>query len=136
MQVGIFIILFYKKNMVLSLTIMTAAIINVVLNYICIGRFGAVAACYTTVASYFLVLVLTGMVADRCQKNVYSKKYFAVFLGWIVLIYGVDWLAQNLSWLRYTLFSVLLILMLWYMSRYNEEFKLVFKAKKQKQKNK
>ena len=53
------ITLFYKKNMILSMCVCVCAIINIILNAVLIPRAGAVAACYTTVVSYFLLFILT-----------------------------------------------------------------------------
>ena len=55
------------------------AIINIILNAVLIQRAGAVAACYTTVVSYFLLFILTGIVSGKCMKHIYSKKVFFMF---------------------------------------------------------
>ena len=60
------ITLFYKKNMILSMCVCVCAIINIILNAVLIPRAGAVAACYTTVVSYFLLFILTGIVSGKC----------------------------------------------------------------------
>ena len=70
------ITLFYKKNMILSMCVCVCAIINIILNAVLIPRAGAVAACYTTVVSYFLLFILTGIVSGKCMKHIYSKKVF------------------------------------------------------------
>ena len=77
------ITLFYKKNMILSMCVCVCAIINIILNAVLIPRAGAVAACYTTVVSYFLLFILTGIVSGKCMKHIYSKKVFLCFILWI-----------------------------------------------------
>ena len=50
---------FYNKSHVLSLITTLSAVINIVTNIIFIPLYGLVAACYTTVLSYFIMTVLT-----------------------------------------------------------------------------
>ena len=124
------IVLFYKKNMKLSLSVLIAAITNVALNYIYIPKFGAIAACYTTVFSYFMVFVLTGVIARRCRKNIYSQKYFAIFLGWIAFIIAIDYFTKNTPVIYYGLYSISLLVLLYYAIRHREDLKIVFKSSK------
>ena len=124
------IILFYKKNMILSLSVLVAAITNVALNAICIPKFGAIAACYTTVFSFFMIFVLTGMVSDRCKKNIYSKKYFAIFLGWIILIALIDFSTRHFAFAYYCLYSFSLIGLIIYTIKHKKDLKNIFKQTK------
>lgn len=121
------IILFYKKNLILSLSVLVAAITNVVLNSICIPIFGAIAACYTTVFSFFLIFILTGIVADRCKKNIYSKKYFAIFLGWIALIALIDYSTHHFAFVYYGLYSISLLALLFYAISHRKDLKAILK---------
>ena len=75
------ITLFYKKNMILSMCVCVCAIINIILNAVLIPRAGAVAACYTTVVSYFLLFILTGIVSGKCMKHIQKKFFYVLFYG-------------------------------------------------------
>lgn len=51
-------IYYYKKTLIVSISTVFAAILNVILNYICIPKFGYIAAAYTTTISYFVLFLL------------------------------------------------------------------------------
>ena len=73
------IILFYKKNIMLSILVLISAIINIGLNAVLIPWYGAVAACYTTVISYFILFIMTLIMAEKISGKIYSKAYFIIF---------------------------------------------------------
>lgn len=50
--------LFYKKTFIIALNSIAAAVINVFLNWLFIGKYGYLAAAYTTVAGYFILMIL------------------------------------------------------------------------------
>lgn len=50
--------LYHKKTGIIAVNSIIAAVINVLLNYIFIRKFGYLAAAYTTVAGYFVLMVL------------------------------------------------------------------------------
>lgn len=51
---------YHKKTGLVAMGTIAAMIVNVVLNYICILKFGYQAAAYTTAVSYFFLLILQG----------------------------------------------------------------------------
>ena len=57
-----------KKTTYIMAGTMAAAVVNVVLNYIFIRRFGFIAAAYTTLASYVLYVVLHYIISRRLMK--------------------------------------------------------------------
>lgn len=80
------IIMYYKKNAVLSGCVVIAAVLNVVLNALLIPRYGAVAACYTTVLSYLILFILTMIVSELLASGVYSKRMFFFFVLWMCVL--------------------------------------------------
>jgi O-antigen/teichoic acid export membrane protein len=50
--------IFYKKTVLIAVNSCIAAAVNIVLNYIFIRRFGYIAAAYTTLAGYFILMIL------------------------------------------------------------------------------
>lgn len=74
-----------KKTKSLSLMSVLAMLLNLLLNYIFIPRYGAMAAAYTTMCSYLLLFVLHWLNVNRINKNVFSlKDYFLPSLLMVV----------------------------------------------------
>ena len=64
-----------EKTSFLAISTSIAALVNLLLNYICINSFGAIGAAYATFFSYFLMFV---MVSIYTQKH-YSMPWFFIF---------------------------------------------------------
>lgn len=79
---------FYKKTNIIAIATFVAAGLNLLLNIIFIPRFGAIAAAYTTLISYFVSFVLHSMNAHKLNANVAPYKLLlpAVF---VVAISGI-----------------------------------------------
>lgn len=66
---------YFEKTKFIMAGTMAAAILNIVLNYIFIKKFGYIAAAYTTLATYFLYFIFHCFLAKKIfSENVYSKK--------------------------------------------------------------
>lgn len=103
--------IYYEQNQYAAFASVVAAIVNVILNYVCIPTFGYLAAGYTTMVSYMLMAVLHYLFLKRIirqheeLKEVYDfgfimwmsfalvligivllKLYEAVLLRWILII--------------------------------------------------
>lgn len=63
------ILIFYKKTKVIMLASGAASVVNLVLNYIFIPRFGYQAAAYTTLVAYIIMALIEAVVATRYYKN-------------------------------------------------------------------
>ena len=105
---------FYKKNMIISICVLVCELINIILNAVLIPRAGAVAACYTTVVSYFLLFILTGIVSGKCMKHIYSKKVFLCFILWISGVSVLSYTVYETMWIRYIVYGSLLMIILIY----------------------
>lgn len=101
---------YYKKTTYVAAGTMVTMVINVILNYVCIIRFGYMAAAYTTAASYFILLVMQGclekMVAGRrvipLKKSVaISAVYLAVNIVTMEL-FAFQWYVRYLVILAVT----------------------------------
>jgi len=77
-----------KKTTYIMAGTMAAAVVNVVLNYIFILRFGFIAAAYTTLVSYLFYVALHCFISRRLMK------FFVLPLKWML---GVSLLAGGLS---------------------------------------
>lgn len=60
---------YYAKTKYIALGTGGAAVINIVLNVLCIQRFGYIAAAYTTLATYLLYFVFHYVIAVRVHKD-------------------------------------------------------------------
>ncbi len=84
---------YYEKNNLVVIASVCASVLNIILNYIFIPRYGYVAAGYTTLASY-IVLVLMHYIIQNIAKNtegvreqIYSGKKF-MFISFLIIVIG------------------------------------------------
>ena len=95
-----------KKTTYVSIGTVVAAIINVLLNYLCIPRFGYIAAAYTTLVSYFMLLMMHHFISRKVlgvhiykDKLIYamltitvltgiilSNLYYHIFIRYIIIV--------------------------------------------------
>lgn len=97
---------YYKKPHWIAYASVVAAVLNLVLNFIFIPRFGYIAACYTTVASYFVLLLMNYIFAKKLGANrIYNVKLMIICCCFVVL-YMVLTLTIYATLLRYLLLIV------------------------------
>ena len=99
--------MYYKKTGVISICVAISAIINVILNFIFIPRYGAIAACYTTVVAYFILLLSTKVVAMIYNKDVISSNQILVFVIYSIFACILFNTTYEIVMLRYCLFAIL-----------------------------
>ena len=100
-----------KNKEIAALSVVTA-VINVILNYICLKRFGYRAAAYTTFVSYFILFILYWLFTRKeKEKDIYNTKF--IFLsGFIVaLLAFINVLFINGYLVRYLLLVIVTIYM-------------------------
>lgn len=119
---------FYKKTWGMALASVSAALLNLVLNYIFIPIFGYVAAAYTTLAGYLWLLLVHMLLVRRMKMQaVYSYRFiFAVLGGMAVMAAGVALLYAN-TIARYVcivLYGAALLALLW---KYRDTIKRLIK---------
>jgi len=102
---------FYKMNIQSSCCVLFCACVNVFLNALMIPRYGAVAACYTTVFAYILLFVLTMIISNSVKSGVYSFSYFVYFMLWMIIMSIVYFVTHEYYVMRYICF-VFIILMI------------------------
>ena len=117
------VLLFYKKNLWLSASVLGGAIINIILNVLLIPRFGAVAACYTTVVAYGVIFVITKMISNMQAKRLYANRFFASFIVYLIVIATIYSLLVNHILGRYVVLIILFVMCVIYMLRYKREWK-------------
>ena len=93
---------YHKKTAYVAAGTIVTMVINVILNYVCILRFGYMAAAYTTAASYFILLVMQGYLEKKVtgrrvialkKSTVISAAYFGLNLV-TMLLFEVQWYAR------------------------------------------
>ena len=109
---------YYKKTAYVAAGTMAAMVVNVILNYVCIVRFGYMAAAYTTAASYFILLVLQGYLEKRVagRRVVPLKKSLIISFAYLTLniitmeLFALAWYVRYLVVLAVTVLAVKWIL--------------------------
>ncbi len=101
--------LYHRKTVLIAVNSIAAAIINVILNYIFIPVYGYLAAAYTTVAGYFILMIMH----CACTRVLLKEKlyrdviYFAMLVITGIIGCGIAELYDKIT-VRYVLFIVLL----------------------------
>ncbi len=105
---------YYKKTKFIALGSVGAAIVNIVLNYIFIGKFGYIAAAYTTLVTYLLYFAFHYFLATRIHgRSVFdTKKLMLISVGLllvsaVVLLLEKYWLVRWLLDIGIGLFALL-----------------------------
>lgn len=79
---------YFKKTKMIAIGSISAAVINVVLNYIFIKLFGYTAAAYTTLVAYIFYFLYHWFIAKRITSiHLYSGRFFC-FIIFVVLLQG------------------------------------------------
>ncbi|MBU3154817.1 oligosaccharide flippase family protein [Clostridium estertheticum] len=104
---------FYTKNTkLLSLGTLIAALTNVVLNYIMIPRYGAIAATWTTIIAYVILFLYHYFISIRIfDVRIYTFKPFAYGIISIVLSSIMFYIVKNNLILRYAILITILVIL-------------------------
>ena len=106
---------FFEAKVFLAFSAVLSAVVNIILNYIFIPRFGSVAAAYTTLLSY-IVLVFVDYIymIKLCKKNslptqIYNiKALLILFLGFLLIGFA-EMSVYNYPLIRYCIIGIALI---------------------------
>ncbi len=99
---------FYKKTMGITINTLVAAVVNIVLNFILIPKYGFVAAAYTTIASYFLALILHAGCSRRLESKVFPPDVFVKPLLLVVVTVVLYYFLIDYWFMRWSL-AVLIV---------------------------
>ena len=78
------VIYYYKKSKYVMFGSILAALLNLVLNYICIKKFGYIAAAFTTLGCYFVQALIDYLAMRHVAKQSIYNLYFILALSAIV----------------------------------------------------
>ena len=104
---------YYKKTKSVAAGTVFAMLLNVFLNYVCILRFGYMAAAYTTAFSFLVLMIIQGILEYRTTGRllVSLKKSLGIGMIYGCLNIGSTWLYYLPFYVRYLLFGMLLVVL-------------------------
>lgn len=124
---------YYKKTKSVATGTVVAMVLNVFLNYVCILRFGYMAAAYTTSFSFLVLMVIQGILEYRTTGRllVSLKKSLGIGMFYGCLNIGSTWLYYLPFYIRYLLFGMIAaILFITQRKRISEMLTLVVRVLK------
>ncbi len=102
---------YYKKTTYVAAGTILTMVINVFLNYICILKFGYMAAAYTTAISYYILLIMQGILEKKVTGEIIVPLKKSSILG--ALFLGINVASMGLYQLRwYMRYGVILLVVL------------------------
>jgi len=119
---------FVKKMIYLSISVLSAGVINIILNFMYIPKYGYIAAAYTTAISYFLMFLFNWIFSKYILKQKTTplwalwKPIFIISIP-IFIIYLINPLIFNPIIL---IFVKILLLILFSVSIFYSEFKKIY----------
>ena len=101
--------LYLKKSSTVMVGSCLAALLNVVLNYLCINHFGYIAAGYTTMVCYAMLAMFHGINLKRLHYTVYDNKIIATMAVGVILCAVIISLLYRFTLVRLLIIAVLMI---------------------------
>lgn len=104
---------YYKKNIFVTLGTTSAAILNIILNYIFIPKFGFIAAGYTTAVGYIFLAIAHYIFMNKIQKEkIYDIKFILKLSLAVTLIMFFVITIYNYWILRYSIIAIIILIIL------------------------
>ncbi len=99
-----------KKTVYVMLGTVVAAVLNLILNYVFILKYGFIAAAYTTLASYVFFLLMHVLISRKLTGFcILPIKWLALYSGIIGITAAADLLLIGSLWLRWGLCAMVVI---------------------------
>ena len=104
---------YYKKTKRIAVATVIATIINVVLNYMLIPKYSFVAAAYTTLISYIVLVMIHYFNYRKCSKeNIYNNRFIlGITLSLLLISLICNFLYNFTSVIRYVIIILIIILL-------------------------
>lgn len=103
---------FHKKTPYITINTLIAAIINIVLNFIFIPKYGYVAAAYTTLISYLVSFLLHSFYAKKLESELYPLRFFVKPFWNISVAIVIFYLFKEYWYVRWSILVVYAIVIL------------------------
>ena len=93
-----------KKTKLMAVASVSSVIVNYILNYFFIPRFGYIAAAYTTYASYFVLMFFHMLIVNHIGRSEVYKNKIIIILALIVsiIMFSVTFIMNNFA-VRYSI---------------------------------
>lgn len=110
--------IYYEKNQNVALASIIAAVVNVVLNYFCIKRFGYLAAGYTTMISYLLMAVMHYYFMKHISKKhteileFFDTKFILLISTGLILLGLIIFLMYEFFVIRWSIIIIMTLVVL------------------------
>ena len=100
-----------KKTMYISVVVLTAGILNIVLNAVFIPRYGYIAAAYTTLVSYFVMFFLTWVTVKRISELILTPLWmiWKPTLIMFVFIFFVSYLGMVIDGIAFFMIKIVIL---------------------------
>lgn len=124
---------FKKKTVGMAVASISAAVLNLVLNYVFIPQYGYIAAAYTTLVGYLWLLLVNMYLVKRIgYKKVYDYKFVALTVIFIMVFTIFVNFLFSYTVIRYAFFAVYLISFLFIAKKYGKTMLQKYRAMKEK----
>lgn len=121
---------FYKKQKQIMVGTMTAAACNVILNAVFIPRFGYIAAAYTTLVGYILLLFIHYMFVRRIGKHrIYDMRFNMILLTSSILVGILATFLYRLTAVRWSIIGLIILFVLYVVTKNRKALLSALKAK-------
>lgn len=117
---------YQKKTGIVSLIVSVAAVINIVLNYLLIPKYGGVGAACTSVVSYLFILAVSTMYLKYKKEYYFKEKYCFIHLAIVIALGIVFYFVKDTVIWRYVFFVGVLLSEAVYLLVKKEEVKRLF----------
>lgn len=122
---------YYKRTQYVAMGTIGSMVLNLILNYIGIVKFGYVAAAYMTAISYFVLLLLQGVLEHKITGMVIVPLGKTVKIAFLYLVVNLATMGlYNMAW--YIRYAVILAVMLASFKIFYPQMKAVLKMIKKK----
>lgn len=107
--------IYYEQKQLVALASVIAAAVNILLNYVCIRKWGYQAAGYTTAISYAIMVIMhyafLKVISKKHEeiKSLYDERYLLILVVVVIIGACLSMLLYNNSIIRYLVTMVLLV---------------------------
>ena len=109
------VVYYYKRPVYVMAASIIAAILNILLNYLFIPKFGYMAAGYTTITSYIIQAFIDYNAMKKVVGcDIYNMKFILVLSIFVILISTISIYIYKMTIIRYMLLIVIIVLSILY----------------------
>lgn len=102
---------YLRKTKYIAIGTVTAAALNIFLNYLLIPRYGYIIAAYTTLVGYIVLFILHYNIANMwIKQDIFGKKFVFVWIGLIVLLTYISIVLYNYQYIRYIILVIVTLI--------------------------